>query len=138
MLYKFFTFWVVFLVLGNKYTYKYVNLEYLTFITLLIGLYLSYINPGYYRFKLLDKWYEIRNTCEKFILVDLLFHILTFYYVYKIYRNEYIKLDKRIVISLLLIMIYYILIDIEKIYNISEKELMGVFVIVNIIYLLFL
>ncbi len=136
MLYKFFTLWVVLLVLFNKYTYKYVNLEYLTFITLIVGLYLSYINPKFYRFKILDKWYEIRKTCEKFFLVDLLFHILTFYFVYKTYHNEYIKYDKRTFSSLLLILVYYLLIDINKVYNISAKELIGVFMIVNIIYLI--
>ena len=134
MIYKFFTFWVFLLVLFSKYTYKYFNLEYLTFIVLSIGLYLSYINPRFYRFELFGKKYELKDTLEKFFIADLLFHIATFYYVYEVYRNEYTTLDYRTLNSLLLLLVYSLFIDFEKLYNINKKELMTVFLIVNIIY----
>ena len=113
MIYKFFTFWVFLLVLFSKYTYKYFNLEYLTFIVLTVGLYLSYINPRFYRFELFGKQYELRNTLEKFFIADLIFHIATFYYVYEVYGEEYRKLDNknnRTLNSLLLLLVYYLLI----------------------------
>ena len=134
MIYKFFTFWVFLLVLFSKYTYKYFNLEYLTFIVLSIGLYLSYINPRFYRFELFGKKYELKDTLEKFFIADLLFHIATFYYVYEVYRNEYTTLDYRTLNSLLLLLVYSLFIDFEKLYNINKKELMTVFLIANIIY----
>jgi hypothetical protein len=134
MIYKFFTFWVFLLVLFSKYTYKYFNLEYLTFIVLTIGLYLSYINPRFYRFELFGKWYELKDTLEKFFIADLLFHIATFYYVYQVYKNEYTTLDYRTLNSLLLLLVYSLFIDFEKLYNINKKELMTVFLIANIIY----
>jgi hypothetical protein len=137
MIYKFFTFWVFLLVLFSKYTYKYFNLEYLTFIVLTVGLYLSYINPRFYRFELFGKQYELRDTLEKFFIADLIFHIATFYYVYEVYGDEYRNLDNknnRTLNSLLLLLVYYLLIDFDNLYNINKKELTTVFLVANIIY----
>ena len=133
----FFTLWMVIMIIFHKYLYKYINLLYLSFITLIIGIYISYINPREFKFRLFDEEYVLQNG-EKFIVVDLFFHILAFIYIYHLYSSYYnpLKINIAFLISLIIILVYSIMINVYSVYHIHYFELFSVFMIGNLIYLL--
>ena len=135
--FKFFTTWVLILIIFHKYIHNYINLLYLSFITLICGLYLSFINPRKFVFYFDGKKY-IYNGIEKFIIVDMFFHILVFYFVYTHYNIYYRTsgYDVKLIWALLIILLYVIFTNIKKIYGISFWEMGLVFVIANILYYL--
>jgi hypothetical protein len=131
---RFFTFWMVFLIVFHHYTYKYVNLLYLSYVTLICGLYLSFINPRRFVFYFEGVRYEYTGV-QKFIIVDLIFHILVFYFVYRRYASYYTSnYDMRLLVSFIIVIIYALFNNIKKIYGISFIELFSVFCISTILY----
>jgi len=137
-IFMFFTTWNVLLVIFNKYVYKYINILYTSFITLFIGLYLSFINPRRFIFRFGEKKYSF-TSWEKFIAVDIVFHIFTFLYVYYNYFVYYKSLDKcaedkLLIVSLIVLFTYIICINVKKIYGISLLEFLIIFCITNILY----
>jgi hypothetical protein len=138
-IFMFFTTWNVLLVIFNRYTYKYINLLYTSFITLFIGLYLSFINPRRFVFRFANKKYKFVSW-EKFISIDIIFHIFVFLYIYYKYYFVYYKNidacteDQLLILSLCILFTYIICINVEKIYGITLLEFLIVFCIANIIY----
>lgn len=134
---RFFTFWSVLLVLFHPQVFKYVNLLYITFITMIIGLYLSFINPRRFVFYFEGERYEY-NGAQKFIIVDILFHILAFYFIWSRYAGYYTCLeitDMKNIYALLIIIIYVVFTNIKKVYGVAFLELFFVFLVANILYL---
>lgn len=138
-IFMFFTTWNVLLVIFNNITYKHINLLYTSFITLFIGLYLSFINPRRFIFKFGKKKYKFVSW-EKFIAVDIVFHIFIFLYIYYKYYNSYYSLldkcaeDEILIISICILFTYIICINVQKVYGITLLEFLIIFCIVNIIY----
>jgi hypothetical protein len=130
----FFTFWVIILVIFHKYTHRYFDLLYLTFITCVIGLYLSFIHPQEYNFILFDKNYSFK-TLDKFIIVDLIFHILVFVYIFNIYNHKF-KISVPFLNSLLIILLYAISVNLHKVYNIRIFEFLSVVIVTNLLYII--
>ena len=68
----FLTFWMIILVVFHQYTYKYIDLLYLTFICLILGSYISFINPGKYIYKSGEKEEIIEfNGFHRIIIIDI-------------------------------------------------------------------
>jgi len=134
----FFTTWNVLLILFNKFVFKYIHLLYTSFITLFIGLYLSFINPRRFIFRFGPKKY-IFTSWEKFIAVDIVFHIFAFIYIYFKYFGYYSSLDncnedKILIISILILFSYIISINVNRVYGISLLEFVILFSIANLLY----
>jgi hypothetical protein len=137
-IFTFFTTWNIMLIIFNKFVYNYINLLYTSFITLFIGLYLSFINPRKFIFRFGENKY-IFTGWEKFISVDITFHIIAFLYIFYKYFDYYNSLDeytenKLLMISVILIFIYIGSVNVKKVYGISLLELIIIFSITNIIY----
>lgn len=122
----FFTFWVFILVVFHQYTFKYFDLLYLTFIVLLGGSYISFINPGKYILKLPDDTDIEFSGIHRFIIVDLAIHLFMFLFIYYWYYNYYKShIDmNRYIHTALLIMVYMIIITVCFMYTkvISDKS----------------
>lgn len=134
----YFTTWVFMLVVFHKITHKSFNLLYLTFIIMMCGLYISHIHPGYYKFYLFNETYTIDKSYEKFIIVDMFFHILSFVFIYKLYRSYYMPLrfDTSMIVSIILLCLYSIFINLYSVYKIRSFELFSIVIIANLLYLL--
>ena len=137
-LFKFFTTWSLIMVMFHKYLYKYVNLLLITFITLVIGLYLSFINPRRFVWYFDKVRYEYTGL-QKFIIVDMIFHLLVFYYIYSLYGKYYTSktfFNSKTFIALSIYLIYILTHDIKKLYGINKYEGACIFVVSLILYVM--
>lgn len=129
----FFTFWNVLLIIVHKYTYKYINLLYISFITLILGLYLSFINPRIFIVDIGNTKYVYKDLA---LIIPDIIHILIFLFIFYKYNTFYNKKDEDqvLLISIFLLLFYILFVDIKKVYGISLLELLIVFCIANMIY----
>lgn len=137
-LFNFFTTWSLIMVFFHKYLYKYVNLMFITFITLIIGLYLSFVNPRRFVWYFDKVRYEYTGL-QKFIIVDMIFHLLVFYYIYSHYANYYINIsifDFKTIIALCILILYIFTHDTKKLYGIDKYEGTGIFTISIMLYVM--
>lgn len=135
--FKFFTTWCVLLALFHPYTHPYVNLLLLTFVTLIVGLYLSFVNPRRFVFYFGNARYEYTGL-EKFIIVDMFFHVAVFYWIWKRYRGYYLE-DANTGptwVALFLLGTYCLLHPLQKIYGIPEREVLLVGCMSLVLYVL--
>ena len=101
-----------------------------------MGLYISYIHPRRFTFTLFNEDYTLKHS-DKFIIVDLFMHILAFVFVYITYNKYYHNsFNIPFLLSLAIIIIYSILISTYHVYGIRRFELLAVFIIANLAYLL--
>lgn len=132
--FRFFTCWMIIMIIFHHYTHKYINLLYLSLVTMIGGLYLSFINPRKFIFYFEGVRYEYTGI-QKFIIVDLIFHILAFYFIYCRYSKYYTNMfDMKFLISCIILFIYMLSYNIRKVYGISLMELFSVCIISTIIY----
>lgn len=132
----FFTFWNILLVIFHKYTSQYVDLLYLSFIVLVVGLYLSFINPAKFMLRFGEKKVYFTGL-EKFVFCDLLSHSLVFVYVlYLTYGTKKLLRagDVQLFVSIMIIVAYIILVNVKYVYGISLLEILVVFSIANLAY----
>jgi hypothetical protein len=131
----FFTAWNVLLVLLHKYTHQTFDLLYLSYMTLMIGLYLSFVNPKRFVFRFGDRKYNFQGA-QKFLVVDLVFHILVFLFVYYMYFDYYHNkdCDGALLNSVALIVLYVCAINTQKVYGITFLEFIIVFSATNLLY----
>lgn len=130
----FFTTWSFVIILFHKQIYQSIHLVYLTYITCIIGTYLSYYNPKYFDFMLFGKSYKVEGL-NKLLLADSL-HFIPFIFIYCLY-NQYYKKNYdgvRVVNAIIIILIYVVLLNIERVYYVAFKELFIVFVIANVLF----
>lgn len=132
-IHMFFTAWVILLVLFHKHTHKYVDLRYLTFVTMLSGLYISTIHPRQYTFWLLDEKYTLKSW-DRFIIVDMFFHIGAFIFIASIYKTG--GFTSRSILSAGLICLYSLLIDSQKVYSIRKFEILSVIICSTLLYVI--
>jgi hypothetical protein len=124
-IHKFLTGWIFILVIFHNISSKYFSLPYLSFMVLFISLYLSYINPAKY-------YIEYTNNNENSIivvdgyekyLVDIIFHISPFIFIYYYYGFEPFFSNWKIIPSLILILIYLLIYNPSYIYHIPIIEI---------------
>jgi len=82
-------------------------------IVLVFGSIFSYIYPGYYILIFNDKEYKMDGMMK--ILSDIIFHVLVFMYNYNKFGFSTDKIDN----SILLLMIYALLVDFNKLYRLN-------------------
>ena len=134
--FKFFTTWSLILALLHIYTREYVNLLFITFVTAIIGLYLSFIKPRKFVFYFETQRY-VYTGLQKFIIVDMIFHILVFYLIYSRYGKYYKSVtDSKTVNAVLIMLLYASVTNLKKLYGVGLSELLFVFVIACLLYYL--
>lgn len=131
----FFTIWNIILVLFHKYTHKYFELLYLSYVTFMVGLYFSTVNPRKITFYFGDKTIII-NKWYTLILIDILFHFGVFLFVYFKYYKYYKNVDTNMLLfnSVILITIYICMICPSKVYGVKFIEILTVVTIVTLLY----
>lgn len=118
-LYEFFTVWVVVLAIAGKWTSRWFDLMLLSFVTLFVGLCLSFIHPRRYTLRVGGKD-RIVDGIERLVVVDLLAHVLVFVVVAATVgpSNDPIK----IVNSISLMTVYALLVDVPEVYGVKLRE----------------
>lgn len=135
---NFFTTWLIILVVFNPQVFQYVNLQYLAFVVMIGGLYMSFVNPR--RFVCYIGPHRLEFTGpQKFVVVDLFFHILVFIFIIAKYGKYYSRagLDG-IDVGLMLMLVYLFMIefDVKAVYGIEVWELVAVIFVANLAYVL--
>jgi hypothetical protein len=137
----FLTSWIFILVVFHQYTFKYFDLLYLTFIALICGSYISFINPGKYILKLPDDKNIEFSGFHRFIIIDLAIHLFMFLFICYWYYNYYkshININ-RYIHTALLIIIYMIIVTVCFLYTkVSAKSVMPVCDVYGIKFIEFL
>jgi hypothetical protein len=104
----FLTFWVVILVVFHKYTHKYIDLLYLTFLCFVMGSYISFVKPGY--FVLHGGSNDIVfSGFHKFVIVDVAVHFFFLLFVYQLYYSFYKPVKLNLVISAIVLIFVYVM-----------------------------
>lgn len=132
-LHLFFTSWLFLLVVFHRYTHMYIDLLYLSFVVLCVGLYISYVHPRFYRFVLFDKEYKLTGV-DKF-MIDLFFHLGIFWFVYLNYSGS-TRIDYKFLVAVFLLCLYSIMIKVSSVYCVKLYELFSVIIIASIMYVL--
>jgi hypothetical protein len=75
---------------------------------------------------------------QKLIIVDIAVHLACFLYVLLYLRPEFLPpaLDMRFLTSLAVMSAYMITFDAKKVYNIGQFEMLSVFLVANMLYLI--
>lgn len=136
----FFTTWNIILTLFHRRLYKIINLEYISFITLWCGLYMSFVNPRRYYYYLEDKEYVFEGL-ERFVVIDVCMHILVFAFIFHMYHEFYCEAGWEggmsiLIIAIAIIGVYILLVNIEKVYRLPFKELFLVWLLGTLLYVL--
>lgn len=132
----FFTTWNVLFVILHKYTHTKINLLYLSFITLIGGLYISFINPRKFVYRVGDEKY-IFDGISKFLVIDVPFHIAIFLWIYCMYYSYYKnggEEKENLFISFLIFVLYVSIVNIKRVYGISFIEFLLVFAVAHLVY----
>ena len=130
-LYKFFTGWVIIMAIGKHFLADYIDLFFLAYIVLCTGIYLSYINPKFYRFTFLGTSYDV-NGCLRIATVDVI-HLALLLYLWptKIRLNL-----AKFVNACIIVFLYFMLMDIQAVYMVDKTTLSFVFVSCTYLYIL--
>lgn len=132
----FFTFWNILLVIFHQYTHRHVNLLFLSFMCLVIGSYLSFINPRLFLFQIGEEKIYLTGL-HKLIIVDIFAHLLPFLFIYVTYSKYYENQNPLFSpLTLLIVFIYGILINHQRVYRASILELSIVSLISYCLYFL--
>ena len=141
MLQKYLTLWIFILVIFHKFTNKIFSLPFLTFTIMVMGLYISYINPRKYYFYYNGNDNDNENGNEIIIdgyiknIIDIVFHISPFIYMVFIYGIEPFFINLKIIPSILLLILYNLIYCPERIYRLPKREIAIVSFISLIVYL---
>ena len=120
------------LVIFSHFTHKYINLLFTSLFVFMGGMYVSYINPGYFiQIGENNEKKEIFGF-QKFIY-DSVFHVLPLVYVFIMYRKYY-SLNPSITSAIILIILYLCLVDVKKIYNTDENVIGLLFISLILFY----
>jgi len=106
-----------------------------------MGLYVSYVNPGKYYYKVSEERTAIIDGWQKTLFVDVPFHILTFAFIWSkyasYYKNEAGDTDFQLLLSVYLLLFYFCVCNVEEVYRVPFTEFAVVFSIVNVMYFFF-
>lgn len=129
-IHKFFTLYVILLLVFHKHTAKYVDLLLLSVIVFVIGCYLSFVEPKKYVFYIFNKELEISNGL-RLALVDTTHLAMLIFALVITQRLEVYQ----VLMSLLILIMYTSLVDMRKVYLVSPVKLMVLGMLTCIAYL---
>ena len=98
---------------------------------MMIGLYLSFVNPKFFAMKFRGKKYVIREWSSK-LIIDAI-HILIFVVALYLYGTQKVN-DMKLLNTVLLFILYISLFNAAKIYSIKNEEFMILFSVLTLIY----
>lgn len=129
------TTWSLTLVCLSGYVYKYINVLFLSLFVFIGGSGIFYLNPGFAKIHIAPERSVYLDGFSK-MLFHIFAHVLPLVYVLKRYFKYYSsrKYDGSTMISLLIITIYLITMNVEKIYGASAPWIVTYFVISVVIY----
>lgn len=133
----FLTTWTLLIVMFHSKIYKQIDLLFLTYIVMFIGLYLAHVNPK--QFILHSGNDEIRDFILRdniYIIAADILHILPFMFVYIAYRSYYAKNIKVVLLlrTLGILAVYYAMLNPVEIYSIGNVELVTLFLVAFSLY----
>lgn len=128
---RFLTFWMVLLVIFHKWTHKYIDLLYLSFVCFSVGSYISFVGPGVYKYGDVEF-----KGLERLIVVDMAIHIFFFLFVYWNYYSYYKGDGNRTFFITLLIVLSFssFVINPETIYFTSQVKLFAILILATVLY----
>ena len=136
-MHKFLTIWIFILVIFHNITSKFLSLPYLTFTIILNGLYFSYINPTKYYIE----YYNENNELSEYILdgvkkniMDIILHISPFIFIISKYGIESFFTNWKIIPSLLIVILYFLLYNPCNIYRLPLNEIVIMAITTLILY----
>ena len=133
LFYEFLTLWsLMFYVLDIGFGIIFINTYVLSFVVSFFGLYITY----YIKELNINKNIKIQGT--PLILVDFVFHQLPFIYMvmnHKFYMKRYTL--KQTYMTLLFICVYYLFIDIYRVYKFNEKKFRYILLLASVCIYLF-
>ena len=132
MMLYFFTIWNIIFLVFHRFTSAFFDLVYISFITMMIGLYLSFVNPKFFAMKFMGKKYIVREWPHK-LPIDAI-HILIFIIALYLYGGSYTLKDMKLLNTILLFILYISLFNAAKIYSIKNEEFMILFSVLTLIY----
>lgn len=126
---RYLSLWVIGLVLAHRYTFQIFNLQLLAITIFVGGFYIAFIYPRYYEFHYLSKTLTIDNV---FILTitEVVFHLLTLLFVLYIYGDTYNIISIQTLNSILLLILYILIVDLEKTYKLTFKNVLHIILII--------
>jgi hypothetical protein len=133
LFYEFLTLWsLMFHVLDIGFDIVFINTYVLSFVVSFFGLYITY----YIKELNIKKNIKIKGT--PLIFVDFVFHQLPFIYMltnHKFYMKRYTL--KQTYLTILFICMYYLFIDIYRVYKFNEKKIRHIFLLASVCIYLF-
>lgn len=132
----FFTFWSLIFVVLHTYTARFLDLRYMTFIVLVIGSYLSFVNPGSFKFIRDDGNVDEYRGWRKFLIIDIAMHLCVFIYIWVVQQKTGFDISTFLCTHILLI-VYLSTVNVERVYGVPFSEVFIVFMVTNILFSLF-
>ena len=120
--FKYLTSWVALLVVFHTYTYNVFNLLLLTLLVCVGGFYISFVYPKYYTYQFASLQIKINTIMERCAL-EFLVHFALLLYVFKTYRCKYNIVSYQTLNSIMLILAYFIMIDVRTMYNLRTMDI---------------
>jgi hypothetical protein len=123
---RFFTAWSLILVALHPLTHAHVNLLFVSWCTMALGAYMTYVSPRFYDVRIGDRRFTIRGWDAVF--VDFAFHVLPFVCVWFMYLNYYTSCDnfvRTLPLTLAIMLLYRISRSPVKTYVIRQRVATG-------------
>jgi hypothetical protein len=135
MIFKFLSIWVWILVILHSYTSDVFNLIFLTLFVLTGGAYISFVHPRYYSFSFGCITIKT-DALWKRLTIEIIFHFLLLMYVMIIYQNKYALFSYQTLNSVLLLIVYFIIINVRKMYHLQNNDILMICMIFIVILLI--
>jgi hypothetical protein len=130
----FLTFWVFLIVIVHAFVdiSQYIDVFYLGLIVFIMGLYVSFVDPGYYTFTLGEEKYKLTGL-RRFCIVDLI-HILIFMMCIHFYKQPSLMTTTR---SILLVFLYVVAVNTKELYHVQNQQALLILgVAISLLYIL--
>lgn len=131
--FRFFSVWVMILILTHGYTAPIFNLVFLAIFVLVGGLYIAFIYPRYYTFRFANIRLKIDSFIFRF-LIEFGVHFMLLVYVLQRYGNTYSLLSWQTLNSIVLILAYYLFHNVKAIYHLRKKDIHNIVITFVIVY----
>lgn len=119
---KYFTSWIILLVISHRYTSKVFNLILLTLLTCVGGLYISFVYPKFYQFQFSSLQITVSTFTERSI-TEFFIHFLLLLFVLNIYNDNYMFFSSQSLNSIIFIIVYLLMIDVRKVYHLRYSDI---------------
>ena len=130
---QFFTTWSCIFAIMHTYMHSWIDLKFLTFVVMIVGLYFSFINPRKFVLNLSAHETIVFTGMQKFIVVDMIFHIGVFLYISQLYAKQPFD-HGRFFMACLFLLLYISIVNTRRVYGISFEEILYVFIVACIVF----